>query len=76
MNRDRPPTPTDFRSETGRMLKTLKHQIDMIQSDISSIKRDIFVLKTIKEVKSETEHPEPKPNTTKEEEYSGGWRLW
>ena len=76
MDHNRPPTHTDFRSETTRMLKTLKHQIDMIQSDISSIKRDIFVLKTIKEVKEETVHPEPKVNITKEEEYSGGWRLW
>ena len=69
-------TPAEFRSETLRLLKVLKHQIDMIKSDISSMKRDIFILKTIKEVKEDTVHPEPKPNTTKEEEYSGGWRLW
>ena len=75
MDRDTP-TNAEFKSETTRMLKVLKRQLDVIQSDISSIKRDIFILKTIKEVKSETVHPEPKPNTTKEEEYSGGWRLW
>lgn len=69
----------EFRSETTRILKVIKHQIDMIQSDISSIKRDIFLLKTIKEVKSETPlklEPEPKVNITKEEEYAGGWRFW
>ena len=75
---DRCPTHADFRAETTRILKVLKHQIDMIQSDISSIKRDIFLLKTIKEVKSETVKPEPEPkvNITKEEEYAGGWRFW
>jgi len=76
MDRNHPPTNAEFKSETTRMLKTLKHQLDVIQSDISSIKRDIFLLKTVREVKSETVHPEPKVNTTKEQEYSGGWRLW
>jgi len=76
MDRNHPPTNAEFKSETTRMLKTLKHQLDVIQSDISSIKRDIFLLKTVREVKSETVHPEPKVNTTKKQEYSGGWRLW
>jgi len=76
MDRDHTPTNAEFKSETTRMLKCLKNQLDVIQSDISSIKRDIFLLKTVREVKSETVHPEPNPNTTKNEEYSGGWRLW
>lgn len=75
------PTNAEFRAESTRMMKVLKHQLDMIQCDISSMKRDIFLLKTIKEVKSETIKLEPlrqvpKPNTTKEEEYAGGWRFW
>ncbi len=78
MDRSQTPTNAEFRAECTRMMKVLKHQLDLIQSDISSIKRDIFLLKTIKEVKSETLklEPEPKPNTTKEEEYAGGWRFW
>ncbi len=81
MDRGQTPTNAEFRAESSRMMKVLKHQLDMIQGDISSIKRDIFLLKTIKEVKSETIKLEPlrqvpKPNTTKEEEYAGGWRFW
>ncbi len=62
---DRVMTNADFRAETTRMLKQLKHQLDVISGDISSIKRDLFLLKTVKEVKSDTikvkTEPEPAP---------------
>ena len=41
---DRVMTNADFRAETTRALKQLKHQLDVISGDISSIKRDIFLL--------------------------------
>ncbi|MAB37488.1 MAG: hypothetical protein CL525_00250 [Aequorivita sp.] len=68
---DRVVTNADFRAETTRVLKQLKHQLDVISSDISSIKRDIFLLKTIKEVKKDTikVEPEPEPEPKKSE----GW---
>ena len=50
-------------------LKQLQIDVDKMKADISQIKNDIRV-KTIQDM------VEPKVNTTKEEEYSGGWRLW
>jgi allophanate hydrolase subunit 1 len=50
-------------------LKQLQVDLDEMKTDISQIKNDIRV-KTIQDM------VEPKVNTTKEEEYSGGWRLW
>ena len=50
-------------------LKKLQLDVDKIKADISQIKNDIRVKKIQDMV-------EPKVNTTKEEEYSGGWRLW
>jgi hypothetical protein len=50
-------------------LKQLKIDMDNVKSDISQIKNDLRV-KTIQDM------VEPKVNTTKEEEYNGGWRLW
>ena len=50
-------------------LKQLQLDVDKIKADISQVKNDIRVKKIQDLV-------EPKVNTTKEEEYSGGWRLW
>ena len=50
-------------------LKQLQIDMDKMKTDISQIKNDIRVKKIQDMV-------EPKVNTTKEEEYSGGWRLW
>tara|TARA_R100000353_G_scaffold63861_1_gene50010 strand:+ start:1609 stop:1818 length:210 start_codon:yes stop_codon:yes gene_type:complete len=50
-------------------LKQLQVDMDKMKTDISQIKNDIRVKKIQDMV-------EPKVNTTKEEEYSGGWRLW
>ncbi len=50
-------------------LKQLKIDMESLKTDISQIKNDLRV-KTIQDM------VEPKVNTTKEEEYSGGWRLW
>jgi len=68
---DRVITNAEFRAETTRMLKQLKHQLDVISGDISSLKRDMFLLKTIKEVKSDTikVKVEPEPEAKKPE----GW---
>ena len=68
---DRVMTNADFRAETTRALKQLKHQLDVSSGDISSIKRDIFLLKTIKDVKKDTikVKTEPEPEAKKPE----GW---
>ena len=50
-------------------LKKLQVYVDNMKTDISQIKNYIRVKKIQDMV-------EPKVNTTKEEEYSGGWRLW
>ena len=50
-------------------LKQLQVDMDQMKTDISQIKNDIRVKKIQDMV-------EPKVNTSKEEEYSGGWRLW
>ena len=70
---DRVMTNAEFRAETMRALKQLKHQIDVISSDISSIKRDIFLLKTIKEVKKDTIKVEPEPEPEPEAKKPEGW---
>ncbi len=53
----------------SKSLKELQLDVDEMKTNISKIKNDIRV-KTIQDM------VEPKVNTTKEEEYSGGWRLW
>ena len=63
---DRVMTNADFRAETTRMLKQLKHQLDVISGDISSLKRDMFLLKTIKEVKSDTIKVKVEPEPARE----------
>ncbi len=74
---DRVMTNAEFRTETTRALKQLKHQLDMIAGDISSIKRDIFLLKTVKEVKKDTvkikTEPEPDPEPKKPESWWWGY---
>jgi len=72
---DRVMTNADFRTETTRMLKQLKNQLDVISGDISSIKRDLFLLKTIKEVKSDTikVKVEPEPEAKKPESWWWGY---
>jgi len=50
-------------------LKQLQIDLEKMRTDISQIKNDIRVKKIQDMV-------EPEVNTTKEEEYSGGWRLW
>ena len=50
-------------------LKKIQIDMDKMKTDISQIKNDIRV-KTIKDM------VEPKVDTTKTEEYQGGWRLW
>jgi hypothetical protein len=44
-------------------LKTIKTDVKTIRQDVSSIKNDIFVIKTIKEVKSETITKPPEPSS-------------
>lgn len=63
---DRVMTNAEFRTETTRALKQLKHQLDMIAGDISSIKRDIFLLKTVKEVKKDTVKVKTEPEPVRE----------
>ena len=53
----------------SKSLKELQLDVDKMKADISQIKNDIRVKKIQDMV-------EPKVNTTKEEEYNGGWRLW
>ena len=55
-------------SEALRSLKTLKHQMDVIRHDISSIKQDIFTLKTLSEIKSDTKPIEIKKEKVEDEE--------
>jgi len=50
-------------------LKQLQVDVDQMKTDISQIKNDIRVKKIQDMV-------EPKVDTTKTEEYNGGWRLW
>ena len=50
-------------------LKQLQVDMDKMKTDISQIKNDLRVKKIQDMI-------EPKVNTSKEEEYSGGWRLW
>jgi len=55
--------------DISKSLKELQLDMDKMRTDISQIKNDIRVKKIQDMV-------EPEVNTTKEEEYSGGWRLW
>ena len=50
-------------------LKQLQLDLEQMKTDISFLKNDIRVQK-IKDM------VEPKVDTSKAEEYSGGWRLW
>ncbi len=50
-------------------LKKLQVDVDQMKTDISKIKNDIRVKKIQDMV-------EPKVDTSKAEEYNGGWRLW
>ena len=50
-------------------LKKLQVDVDQMKTDISHIKNDIRVKKIQDMV-------EPKVDTSKVEEYNGGWRLW
>ena len=60
-------------SEALRSLKTLKHQMDVIRHDISSIKQDIFTLKTLGEVKSDTKPIEIKKEKVEEPPKPEAW---
>ena len=57
--------------DISKSLKELQLDMDKIKINISQIKNDLRV-KTIQDMVE----VEPKVNTSKEEEYSGGWRLW
>jgi hypothetical protein len=60
----------DILIDLSLSLKQLKIDMESLKTDISHIKNDLRV-KTIKDMVEE-----PKVNTTKKEEYDGGWRLW
>jgi len=55
--------------DISKSLKELQLDLDKVKTDISYIKNDLRVKKIQDMI-------EPNVNTTKEEEYSGGWRLW
>ena len=55
--------------DISKSLKQLQIDVDELKTNISQMKNDLRV-KTIQDL------VEPKVDTTKEEEYSGGWRLW
>jgi|DEB0MinimDraft_6_1074348.scaffolds.fasta_scaffold21282_3 hypothetical protein len=57
--------------DISKSLKELQLDMDKIKINISQIKNDLRV-KTIQDMVE----VEPKVNTSKEEEYSGGWRIW
>lgn len=59
----------DILIDLSLSLKQLQVDVDQMKTDISQIKNDIRVKKIQDMV-------EPKVKTTKEEEYTGGWRLW
>ena len=59
----------DLLVDISLSLKKLQVDVDQMKTDISHIKNDIRV-KKIKDM------VEPKVDTTKTEEYNGGWRLW
>ena len=59
----------DILIDLSLSLKQLQIDMDKMKTDISQIKNDIRVKKIQDMI-------EPKVNTSKEEEYSGGWRLW
>jgi len=57
--------------DISKSLKELQLDMDKIKINISQIKNDLRV-KTIQDMVE----VEPKVNTSKEEEYSGGRRIW
>jgi len=59
----------DLLVDISLSLKKLQVDVDQMKTDISHIKNDIRVKKIQDMV-------EPKVDTTKTEEYNGGWRLW
>jgi len=59
----------DLLVDISLSLKKLQVDVDEIKANISHIKNDIRVKKIQDMV-------EPKVDTTKTEEYNGGWRLW
>ena len=59
----------DLLVDISLSLKKLQVDVDQMKTDISQIKNDIRVKKIQDMV-------EPKVDTSKAEEYSGGWRLW
>ncbi len=59
----------DLLVDISLSLKKLQVDVDEIKANISHIKNDIRVKKIQDMV-------EPKVETTKAEEYNGGWRLW
>tara|TARA_R100000951_G_scaffold13295_1_gene10518 strand:- start:527 stop:751 length:225 start_codon:yes stop_codon:yes gene_type:complete len=60
-------------SEALRSLKVLKNNMDVIRHDISSIKQDIFTLKTLGEVKSDTKPIEIKKEKVEEPPKPESW---
>ena len=59
----------DLLVDISLSLKKLQVDVDQMKTDISHIKNDIRVKKIQDMV-------EPKVDTSKVEEYNGGWRLW
>jgi len=59
----------DLLIDLSLSLKKLQFDMEQMKTDISIIKNDIRVKKIQNMV-------EPKKDTSKAEEYSGGWRLW
>ena len=59
----------DLLVDISLSLKKLQVDVDQMKTDISHIKNDIRVKKIQDMV-------EPKVDTSKAEEYNGGWRLW
>jgi len=59
----------DLLIDLSLSLKKLQFDMEQMKTDISIIKNDIRVKKIQNMV-------EPKKDTSKAEEYNGGWRLW
>tara|TARA_R100000655_G_scaffold106115_1_gene155013 strand:- start:2426 stop:2635 length:210 start_codon:yes stop_codon:yes gene_type:complete len=52
--------------EISKSLKGLKHDVTDIKQDISQLKKEFFLLRTVKEIKSETikQDEPPTPSTS------------
>ena len=64
-----------LQNEKYRKISEIKSMIDLMQSDINSIKNDIAIIKIQINKKPEPPVPKPNPPTGEEIKSSGGW-FW